>query len=102
MTAEEFVRIVPELEEALRAVPPSERDVAAVALAFRYAAALDSTRDAELLSELGPKLLACLTALGLTVAGRGQKGGQANAAPQPTKLSDLRARARHRRAGGAG
>jgi hypothetical protein len=98
----ENVRIVPELEHALQEVPPSERDAAAVALAYRYAVALDSTRDAELLAELGPKLLAVLTSLGLTVAGRHAKGGQANAAPQPTKLSDLRDRARARRAGGAG
>lgn len=94
--------ISPWLHECVTAVPPSERDTAAVQLAFRYAAAIDATDDPDLLAELGPKLLACLSALGMTVAGRGQKGGQANAAPQQTKLDELRARARGRRTGGAG
>lgn len=99
---DETLLISPWLHEVIAAVPPSERDKAAVQLAFRYAAAIDATTNVEILSELGPKLLACLTALGMTVAGRGQKGGQANAAPQPTKLHELRGRARDRRSGGAG
>jgi hypothetical protein len=89
--------ILPALLDAIRDVPPSERDAAAVQLALRYAAALDKRPgDTELLADIGPKLLAALTALGMTVAGRGAKGGQANAAPNGSKLDELRARAQRR------
>ena len=48
------------------------------------------------MSDLGPKLLAALTALGLTPAGRGAKGGIGVIGS--SKLDELRAR----RGGGAG
>ena len=49
-------------------------------------------------SDLGPKLLAALTSLGMTPAGRGAaKGGQNGTTAGP--LDELRARARARRAG---
>ncbi len=48
-------------------------------------------------SDLGPKLLATLTALGATPASRAAKGGQSGA-PVTSKLDELRAR-RAKRAG---
>lgn len=52
-------------------------------------------------SDLGPKLLAVLTALGMTGAGRSMRGGSV-APVLPDQLADLRARAEARRAGSAG
>jgi hypothetical protein len=72
------------------------QDAAAVALVRRYAATLDSYPDT--LEDLGPKLLAALTALGMTPAGRGVKGGGSGAGPVASKLDELRAR-RAQRAG---
>lgn len=43
-------------------------------------------------SDLGPKLLAVLASLGLTVAGRGSKGGDQNASVGDSPLDELRAR----------
>ena len=43
-------------------------------------------------SDLGPKLLAALTALGMTAAGRGVKGGTPDASPVASKLDELGAR----------
>ena len=98
-----------------------DRDAAAVALAKRYAALLDDAErlaemaalvepetdtqarklasleiavDAQsVTSDLGPKLLAVLTALGMTPAGRGVKGGaQGAGTPGSSKFDELRAR----------
>lgn len=52
-------------------------------------------------SDLGPKLLAVLTSLGMTAAGRGVKGGGQGAGTVPSKLDELRQR-RQRRQRGAG
>jgi len=43
-------------------------------------------------SDLGPKLLAALSALGLTLAGRGAKGGTGDSAPAVKPLDQLRQR----------
>jgi hypothetical protein len=45
-------------------------DTAAVALAVKFAEIIDGTRDAKLVADLGSKLLAVLTALGMTPAAR--------------------------------
>lgn len=47
-------------------------------------------------SDLGPKLLATLTALGMTAAGRSAKGGAPDGPKVPDELGALRARARDR------
>ncbi len=52
-------------------------------------------------SDLGPKLLAVLTALGMTGAGRAARGGS-SAPAVPDQLAELRARAEARRAGSSG
>lgn len=75
-------------------VPPV--DQAAVQLARRYAQLLDQAHDTDgepdLYDALGPKLLAALTALGLTLAGRG-KGVKGGADVRGSgKLDELRAR----------
>jgi len=51
----------------------------------------DALSEHSVASDLGPKLLAALTALGLTPAGRGAKGGQ-NGAPTTNPLDELKAR----------
>ena len=78
-------------------LPP--RDAAGVALVKRYAAILDTYGDdPAMVGDLGPKLLAALTALGLTAAGRAAKGGSSGVAAVAGKLDELRAR-REKRAG---
>lgn len=47
-------------------------------------------------SDLGPKLLAVLTSLGMTAAGRSAKGGAPDGPKVPDELGALRARARER------
>lgn len=63
------------LAAALKDAKIPDRDAAAVALIRRYAYLLDEARGTEgesrVFSELGPKLLAALTSVGLTLAGRG-------------------------------
>lgn len=49
-------------------------------------------------SDLGPKLLAVLTSLGMTAAGRAVKGGAPDGPKHPDELAGLRERARARRA----
>ncbi|KXK61959.1 hypothetical protein AWW66_10995 [Micromonospora rosaria] len=82
---------------ALKDAPLLPQDAAGKALVRRYAAAIDADPTPELLADLGPKLLAALTALGLTPAGRGAKGG-APGGVVAGKLDELRAR-REQRAG---
>jgi hypothetical protein len=85
--------------EALEDAPLLPRDAAAVELVKQYAALLDDSAGApDALADVGPKLLAALTALGMTPAGRGVKGGNGNAAPVASELDELRAR-RAKRAG---
>lgn len=74
--------LVEQLDAALADAPTLPRDAAAVALARRYAAALDATDAPALLADLGPKYAQLLAQLGMTPAGRGAyKGGAAGAAP---------------------
>ncbi|XTZ16409.1 terminase small subunit [Micromonospora echinospora] len=81
---------------ALKAAPLLDQDAAGKALVRRYAVAIDARPDdPEVLVELGPKLLAALTALGLTPAGRGVKGGAAGGGVAG-KLDELRARREQR------
>lgn len=67
-------------------------DAAAVKLARRYAAAIDQAGPecaAEVLDKLGPKLLACLEALGATPRSRAaRKGGVSG--PGQGKLAAIR------------
>ena len=93
------------LTDALKGAQAPERDKAAVALARRYAHLLDKFRGEPLeqavYNDLGPKLLACLTALGLTAAGRTPVKGGVPVAAVPAAVSpidELRAR-RAKRAG---
>lgn len=59
--------------EALGNADLKPQDRAAAVLALEYARTIDNDPDA--LDALGPKLLAVLTALGMTPSGRGVKGG---------------------------
>ena len=78
---------------ALKDAPTLARDAAAIALVKRYARHLDAHPDsAELMDTLGPKLLAALTALGMTPAGRGAKGGGPSVSPVARKLDEFTAR----------
>lgn len=84
---------------ALRDAPLLPRDAAGKALARRYAALIDAApEDPDVVGDVGPKLLAVLSALGMTPAGRGVKGGAAGGQPVASKLDELRAR-RQQRAG---
>ena len=85
--------------KALReaSVPPS--DGAAVALAVRYCELLDAARggvdEEKLFADLGPRLLAVLTSLGMTLAGRPAKGvvtGAAEESPLKRQRDELAAR----------
>ncbi len=81
------------LAEAAELIEPADEDQA------RRLAALARAVDAQqVASDLGPKLLAALTALGMTQAGRSVKGGGQGVTGVTGKLDELRAR-RARRAG---
>jgi hypothetical protein len=86
-----------DLAKSLRAGDRDDRDAGAVALARKYAGQLDAARgtdgEVDVLDKLGPKYLAALTALGLTPAGRGVKGG-GQVVSGSGKLDELRARRR--------
>lgn len=81
---------------ALKDAPLLDQDAAGKALVRRYAAAIDADPTPEVLADLGPKLLTALTALGLTPAGRGGKGGAQGGNPVAGKLDELRARREQR------
>jgi hypothetical protein len=74
-----------------------DEDRAALALAALYTEQIDD--DPERLSDLGPKLLATLTALGATPAGRAVKGAPSAKPGGPTALELVQSKARSRRAG---
>jgi hypothetical protein len=63
---------------ALKAAQLTPADAGARRLAMRYAEAIDAGAD-ETLEDLGPKLLAVLTALGCTPAGRQKPKGEVKA-----------------------
>lgn len=79
---------------SLDALERDARDDAARALALTYAEQIDA--DPDLLTDLGPRLLAALDALGLTPKARTAitKGGAG--APATNPLDQLRARREHR------
>jgi hypothetical protein len=82
------------LAASLRRAQLLPQDEAAKALARKYAALLDEatgTPQAQAVYDaLGPKYLAVLTALRLTPAGRGVKGGAVDAPPGVTPLTRIR------------
>jgi hypothetical protein len=85
--------------EHLRVLRAAVADDPAAAAA--YAKVADALAEHSVASDLGPKLLAALSALGLTVAGRGSKlqgGGSGDGGAGGDTLDELRAR-RARRAG---
>lgn len=70
----------PAVAETIRHLKSTDVDTAAVRLAEQYAKAIDDAAgDPEVLEKLGPKLLACLEALGATPRARAAivKGGAA-------------------------
>jgi hypothetical protein len=84
-----------DLAKSLRAAQREDIDAGAVALARRLAYLLDQARgelhESAVFNDLGPKYLAALTALGLTPAGRGTRGGD-QVGSGSSKLDELRAR----------
>ena len=89
------VSLVDSVRAGLAALEPIDvRDRATADLALAYAAGIDDPMDwgdrqRDPLAELGPKLLACLTALGMTPQAR--KSATTPAAERPSSpLDDLR------------
>lgn len=77
--------------EALRTLELTAEDAAAAVLARRYAAAIDSADDqAEILKELGPRLLTVLESLGATPKARAMMKKGAGGGGQG-KLAQFRA-----------
>lgn len=64
-----------------------------------FARIVDALGAHSVASDLGPKLLAVLTALGMTAAGRSAKGGAPDGPKVPDQLGELRMRAQQRRTG---
>jgi len=92
---------------SLKAAQTQPEDAAARLLAMRYAAVIDAQAEVDeatdgkvdALLEFGPKLLAVLTALGATPAGRkNEKGGGGSVSNLPSPLQALRDAARARTA----
>lgn len=73
------------------ALPPDPR------LLDAYEKVADALAEHSVASDLGPKLLAVLTSLGMTAAGRSAKGGAADGPRVPDELAALRDRAAGRR-----
>ena len=80
------------LRSALAGLPQQPADKAAVRLAYGYAQTLDD--DPAQIGKVGPLLLACLTTLAMTPAGRAAIIGKGEQRGQPTAspLDELRAR----------
>jgi hypothetical protein len=70
MSGAERMNVSQALRIALADTEYTPSDTAAVALAVKFAEIIDGTRDAKLVADLGLKLLAVLTALGMTPAAR--------------------------------
>lgn len=85
------------LRAALKETPLRSADHATVELARRYAADIDAGGE---LGKLGPPLLACLTALGMTPAGRSAILGKGATDQQPatSPIDELRDRRKRRAA----
>lgn len=89
------------LNLGLRYVTTEKADAAAIALASRLAGLIDAQTDPKIVGDLSAKLLAVLTALGMTPAARNgvMKGGDAgNGSPQSgiDTLTELRNRSKDR------
>ena len=87
---------------ALQDTPMLPRDQATAALALHYAALIDDAAPDEeqaitVASDLGPKLLAALTALGMTPTSRKTQNGGTGAVVVSDELKALRDRADQRR-----
>lgn len=85
--------LVTALDVALASVQTRAEDAAAVALARRYAEQVDAAPDE--LAKVGPLLLAALTSLGMTPAGRASvmgKGGDRNDGARKSAADELRER----------
>ncbi len=86
--------LAPAVAGSVAALTLTPADSAAVKLAQRYAAAIDSADEtAETLEKLGPKLLAALESLGATPAARARlREGRASGKPgdKPGGLQALR------------
>lgn len=85
------------VDAAIDSAPLDARDVAAQQLAREYADAIDD--DPDRLSDMGPKLLATLAALGLTPTARGATKGGDGGSPVASRLDELRARRKRRDTG---
>lgn len=99
--------MVSAVTDSLQAAQTQPEDAAARLLAMKYAKAIDSEAaideasdgKVDALLEFGPKLLAVLTALGATPAGRkNEKGGGGGVSTIPSPLQALRDAARARTA----
>ena len=92
------VSLVDSVRGGLAALEPIDiRDRATADLALAYAAGIDEPFDwgdkqRDPLAELGPKLLACLTALGMTPAARKTIVGDKPAEKPANPLDELRKR----------
>jgi hypothetical protein len=84
--------LAPAVAETLAALDLGPEHAAAVKLAKRYAAAMDSARDPAYAARwLGPELLKCLAELGATPAARHALAkGQRQAPAGPSQLDRLR------------
>jgi hypothetical protein len=90
------------IADALEGQPLEPEDVAMATLARAYARAVDRAgHSAEVLTDIGPKLFACLESLGLSPRARAaaRKGGtRGTTGPRPgTGLDDLRERRARKR-----
>lgn len=84
--------LAPAVAETIRNLEVAAEDAGAVRLATRYAAAIDAAAPelaGQVLNDLGPKLLACLEALGATPRARAA-AGKGGAQRGPSKLQALR------------
>jgi hypothetical protein len=92
----------PSIRTALNAslrnhAPIGAHDKATVNLAKKLATKMDELEDVDAIGALAPKLLAVLTALGLTPASRAAAAPKGGPAPASTRLDQLRQEADERR-----
>lgn len=89
------VSVANSFNEALRQSKYEISDAAAIAIAMRLAQEIDTETDAKTVGDLSVKLLATLTALGMTPAARNAiaKGAVPNVPTGPDAIAHLRDRA---------
>jgi hypothetical protein len=78
--------------EAVRSALLASESIEAEDALEHFGKITDALAEHSVASDLGPKLLAVLTSLGLTPAGRGAKGGQNGAPAAASALDELKAR----------